>query len=240
MTYFLSLSPEKIGISSFGAQSVLLIFLEIISISLSIIACEKIILLFFSKIFNVIAVRFRLSLLSLAIYSIHEHHDIFKKVYAPIAIISIFVSGFSSLLINLPDGGDVGTRTSNMVVFLSSPILIVLANTISMMMLLQEKETFEIKQLFFLGLKPLEIFCKKEFEILLFSLATLIISMICNVVLSLMFVRITQLFNKTMVWINIWSPSLLLSLVVFVLMSIVAMKKVTKTKWDIVEFNIDF
>ncbi len=61
----------------------------------------------------------------------------------------------------------------------------------------------------------------------------------CNFVLSLMFVRITQLFNKTMIWINIWLPSLLLSLAIFVLMSIVAMAKVISTKWDILEFNVD-
>lgn len=54
-----------------------------------------------------------------------------------------------------------------------------------------------------------------------------------------MFVRITQLFNKNMVWTNIWLPSLLLSLAIFVLMSIVAMIKVINTKWDILEFNID-
>lgn len=239
MTYFLSLLPERIGISSFGAQSVLLIFLEIIAISLLINVCGKIILLFFSRIFNMIANRFRLSLLNLATYSINEHFDTFKKVYIPITIISIFVSGFSSLLIDLPDGGDAGTRTSNMVVFLSAPILIALANTICMMMLLQEKETFEIKQLFILGLRPLDIFLKKEFEILIYSFTTLLISLTCNFVLSLMFVRITQLFNKNMVWTNIWLPSLLLSLAIFVLMSIVAMIKVINTKWDILEFNID-
>lgn len=239
MTYFLSLLPERMGISSFGAISVLLIFLEIIAISLLINVCGKIILLFFSRIFNMIANRFRLSLLNLATYSINEHFDTFKKVYIPITIISIFVSGFSSLLIDLPDGGDAGTRTSNMVVFLSAPILIALANTICMMMLLQEKETFEIKQLFILGLRPLDIFLKKEFEILIYSFTTLLISLTCNFVLSLMFVRITQLFDKTMVWINIWLPSLLLSLAIFVLMSIVAMTKVINTKWDILEFNID-
>ncbi|GAX46666.1 ABC transporter permease [Pseudolactococcus reticulitermitis] len=239
MTYFLSLLPERMGISSFGAISVLLIFLEIIAISLLINVSGKIILLCFSRIFNMIANRFRLSLLNLATYSINEHFDTFKKVYIPITIISIFVSGFSSLLIDLPDGGDAGTRTSNMVVFLSAPILIALANTICMMMLLQEKETFEIKQLFILGLRPLDIFLKKEFEILIYSFTTLIISLTCNFVLSLMFVRITQLFDKTMVWINIWLPSLLLSLAIFVLMSIVAMIKVINTKWDILEFNID-
>lgn len=42
-----------------------------------------------------------------------------------------------------------------------------------------------------------------------------------------------------MVWTNIWLPSLLLSLAIFVLMSIVAMIKVINTKWDILEFNID-
>jgi hypothetical protein len=239
MTYFLSLLPERVGISSFGAQSVLLIFLEIIAISLLITVCGKVILLFFSRIFNMIANRFSLSLLNLATYSINEHYGTFKKVYIPITIISIFVSGFSSLLIDLPDGGDSGTRTSNMVVFLSAPILIALANTICMMMLLQEKETFEIKQLFILGLRPLDIFLKKEFEILIYSVTTLIMSLTCNFVLSLMFVRITQLFHKTMIWLNIWLPSLLLSLAIFVLMSLVAMIKVSNTKWDILDFNID-
>ncbi|WP_423360487.1 ABC transporter permease [Melissococcus plutonius] len=237
--YFLSLLPERVGINFFGILSILSIFSEIISISLLINICGKIILLSFSKIFNIISNRFNLSLLNLATYSISEHYDTFKKIYIPITIISIFVSGFSSLLIDLPDGGDAGTRTSNMVVFLSAPILIVLANTICMMMLLQEKETFEIKQLFVLGLRPLDIFLKKEFEILIFSFTTLIISLTCNFVLSLMFVRITQLFNKTMIWVNIWFPSLLLSLAIFVLMSIVAIIKLINTKWDILDFNID-
>ncbi|GAB2027260.1 hypothetical protein OfM2_11630 [Lactovum odontotermitis] len=126
-----------------------------------------------------------------------------------------------------------------MVVFLSAPILIALANTICMMMLLQEKETFEIKQLYILGLRPLDIWLKKESEILIYSFASLIASLAGNFVLSIMFVRITQLFNKTMIWTNIWLPSLLLSFAVFVLMSIVAMTKVMNTKWDILEFNID-
>lgn len=239
VAYFLSLSPERLGINSFGTLSILLIFSEIISISILINVCGKIILLFFSKIFNTISNRFSLSLLNLATYSINEHYDTFKKIYIPITIISIFVSGFSSLLIDLPDGGDSGTRTSNMVIFLSAPILIALANTICMMLLLQEKETFEIKQLFILGLRPLDIFFKKVFEILIYSFTMLLISLMCNFMLSLMFVRITQLFNKTMIWLNIWLPSLLLSLAIFVLMSIVSMIKVINTKWDILEFNID-
>lgn len=239
IAYFLSLLPERLGINSFGILSILLIFLEIIAISLLIIVCGKIILLIFSKTFNIISNRFKLSLLNLATYNITDNDDIFKRIYIPVAIINIFISGFSSLLIDLPDGGDSGTRTSNMVVFLSAPILITVANTICMMLLLQEKETFEMKQLFILGLRPLDIFLKKELEILIYSFTTLIISLTCNFVLSLMFVRITQLFNKTMVWINIWLPSLLLSLAIFVLMSIVAMTKVINTKWDILEFNID-
>lgn len=239
IAYFLSLLPERLGINAFGILSILLIFLEIIAISLLIIVCGKIILLIFSKTFNIISNRFKLSLLNLATYNINDNDDIFKRIYIPVAIINIFISGFSSLLIDLPDGGDSGTRTSNMVVFLSAPILITVANTICMMLLLQEKETFEMKQLFILGLRPLDIFLKKELEILIYSFTTLIISLTCNFVLSLMFVRITQLFNKTMVWINIWFPSLLLSLAIFVLMSIVAMIKVINTKWDILEFNID-
>ncbi|MGL5897320.1 MAG: ABC transporter permease, partial [Lactococcus lactis] len=76
-------------------------------------------------------------------------------------------------------------------------------------------------------------------EILIYSFTMLLISLMCNFMLSLMFVRITQLFNKTMIWLNIWLPSLLLSLAIFVLMSIVSMIKVINTKWDILEFNID-
>ncbi|MGT2785523.1 FtsX-like permease family protein [Streptococcus merionis] len=239
MIAFFSLLPEKLGVNSFGVLSVLLIFLEIMFISVLINTCGKLILFFFSKLFNILSNRFKFPLINFATYSINEHFDVFKKIYIPIAIISIFVSGFSSLLVDLPDGGDAGTRTSNMVVFLSAPLLIVLANTICMMWLLQEKETFEIQQLFVVGLRPLDIFLKKEFEILIYSFTTLILSLVCNFVLSLMFVRITQLFSTTMVWINIWLPSLLLSLVIFILMTIVAGTKVINTKWDILQFSID-
>ena len=193
----------------------------------------------FSNVFHKLSNRCNLSLLNLATYTVNEHDDIFKRIYIPVAMINIFVSGFSSLLIDLPDGGDAGTRTANMVVFLSAPILMTLANTICMMLLLQERETGEIKQLFILGLRPLDIILKKELEIMIYSITTLVISLMSNFVVSFMFIRITRLFNKNMVWINIWLPSLLLSIAIFVLMSIVAMIKVSKTKWDILAFNSD-
>lgn len=74
---------------------------------------------------------------------------------------------------------------------------------------------------------------------MIYSITTLVISLMSNFVVSFMFIRITRLFNKNMVWINIWLPSLLLSIAIFVLMSIVAMIKVSKTKWDILAFNSD-
>ncbi|MGR8774189.1 hypothetical protein [Leuconostoc citreum] len=199
----------------------------------------KISILIFSKFFNIISDKFDFSLLNVATYSIHNNYAVFKRIYIPVIIINIFVSSFSSLLNDLPDGGDYNTRISNMVIFLGAPILITLANTICMMILLQDKETFEIKQLFVLGLKPVEIFAKKELDIMIYSTSTLIISLLCNFVMSLMFVRITYLFNKSMSWVNILIPSLLLSLAIFILMSLVAIIKIINTKWDILEFNID-
>ena len=239
VTYFLSRSPESMSMTNFGMLSTLLIFIEIIAIALLINVCGKTSLRVFSNVFHKISNRCNLSLLNLATYTVNEHDDIFKRIYIPVAMINIFVSGFSSLLIDLPDGGDAGTRTANMVVFLSAPILMTLANTICMMLLLQERETGEIKQLFILGLRPLDIIFKKELEIMIYSITTLVISLMSNFVVSFMFIRITRLFNKNMVWINIWLPSLLLSIAIFVLMSIVAMIKVSKTKWDILAFNSD-
>lgn len=239
ITYFLSLMPERIGIDSYSGQSILLIFSEIMAIAVLINFCGKLILLFFSSLFNKISNRYELSLLNLATYNISDNDDIFKKIYTPVIFINVFVAGFSSLLVATPDGGDAATRTSNMFVFLSAPILITLANTICMMMLLQAKETFEIKQLYILGLRPIDIFLKKEFEILMYSLTTLAISLTCNLAMSLMFVRMTQLFNKPMIWINIWLPPIMLSIGIFLLMSVVAFIKIKRMHWDMLDFSID-
>ncbi|PVE35513.1 ABC transporter permease [Enterococcus faecalis] len=237
--WFMSLLPEKLGINTFAFFSTSLILLEIIAISLLTNVGGKILILTAAKIFNKISTKFKLPLLNLATYTVSDNYDIFKKIYIPVAIINIFVSGFSSLLIDLPDGGDAGTRISNMVIFLGAPLLVTLANTVCMMLLLQQREISEIRQLFILGLRPLDIFLKKEFEIFIYSLTTLVMSLTANFILSLMFIRITQLFNKNMIWINIWLPSLLLSLAIFVLMSIVTMIKIKDTKWDTLEFNLD-
>ncbi|WP_460017584.1 FtsX-like permease family protein [Lactovum odontotermitis] len=79
IAYFLFLSPGKLGIKSFALQSISSILLEIISIALLINVSGKIILLFFSKIFNIISDKFRLSLLNLATHSVNERYDTFKK-----------------------------------------------------------------------------------------------------------------------------------------------------------------
>ncbi|OJG72183.1 hypothetical protein RV11_GL003154 [Enterococcus phoeniculicola] len=190
------------------------------------------------KILMIVFPKKKAATLNTAFWSVLSDNNYLSSIVAPMVTASVLLSGFSTIMINfLNQLGSLNANQQNtenllsLLLFLGAPLLLIVSNIVGISIIFGKQQENSIKQLRVLGFSTWTAIVEKLFEVLIYSITFLIVSIGCNLVTSILVIRIAHsvIPDGSVSWSPVFLLTFYLFWVMFVFMGVVKIIQIKKS-----------